>query len=185
MSYMCVHGWFSVDSCKSTHVSIDHAKQDVLTTLSKNRLKEAQSLELKQEIVRSQALKEHFEDNPKDLQVLLHDVNKYERIKQPELKNIPDYLMPTAHDSAQIKKGSLNSFFSHVLCFCGFLLLLKVRCFCFAPLTQHAALGRAATKRKSGSGAAGKRKRKEERKRNDPLTSLQQAAKKFHKKGFH
>lgn len=46
-------------------------------------------------------------------------------------------------------------------------------------------MGRAAAKRKSGSGAAGKRKRKEQRKRNDPLESLQQAAKKFHKKGFH
>lgn len=79
--------------------------EDVLSTLSKTRLKDAQSLELKQEIVRSQALKSHWEEHPKDLQVLLHDVNQTHRLKNPELKHIPDYLMPTAHDSAQIKKA--------------------------------------------------------------------------------
>lgn len=79
--------------------------EDILSTLSKNRLKDAQSLDLKQEIVRSQALKAHFEDNPKDLQVLLHDVNKFSREKNSELRDIPDYLMPTPHASAQIKKA--------------------------------------------------------------------------------
>lgn len=79
--------------------------EDVLGGVTSTMIKEARALEVKQEILRSQALKQHFQDHPKDLEVLQHDVNKSKRVKHPELKKIPDYLMPTAQDSVNIRKA--------------------------------------------------------------------------------
>ncbi|KAG9335486.1 hypothetical protein JZ751_004615 [Albula glossodonta] len=38
----------------------------------------------------------YFEDNPRDLQLLRHDRDLHPAIIKPHLKNIPDYLVPTA-----------------------------------------------------------------------------------------
>jgi ATP-dependent RNA helicase DDX56/DBP9 len=78
--------------------------EDVLQQITRDQIKEARSNELKTEILRSAALKKHFEEHPRDLEVL-NSTTRAKRAKMIELKHVPDYLRPTAHDNAQIKQA--------------------------------------------------------------------------------
>ncbi|KAJ3282095.1 ATP-dependent DNA/RNA helicase, partial [Borealophlyctis nickersoniae] len=68
--------------------------EDALRAVTRAAIKEARVKELKQEILNSQKLKAHFEDNPTDLQALRHDKPLHPARVQSHLKHIPDYLMP-------------------------------------------------------------------------------------------
>ncbi len=78
--------------------------EDVLQQITRDQIKEARANELKTEILRSAALKKHFEEHPRDLEVL-SSTTRAKRAKMSELKHVPDYLRPTAHDNAQIKQA--------------------------------------------------------------------------------
>lgn len=69
--------------------------KDALRAVSQNAVQQARTRELKQELLKSEKLKRHFEDNPDDLRHLRHDGEVRAARVQPHLKHVPDYLMPT------------------------------------------------------------------------------------------
>lgn len=62
--------------------------------VTKVAVREARIRELKQELVKSEKLKRHFEENPAELQHLRHDSELRAARLQPHLKQVPDYLLP-------------------------------------------------------------------------------------------
>ena len=60
--------------------------------MTQTRIKEARLKELKAEILNSASLKEYFEDNPRDLQLLRHD--KILSKRTTKMQTVPDYLIP-------------------------------------------------------------------------------------------
>ncbi|KAI4132797.1 MAG: hypothetical protein LQ338_000501 [Usnochroma carphineum] len=68
---------------------------DALRSVTPIAVREARTRELRQEILKSERLKRHFEENPADLQQLKHDGDLRPARQQPHLKHIPDYLMPS------------------------------------------------------------------------------------------
>jgi ATP-dependent RNA helicase DDX56/DBP9 len=67
---------------------------DALRAVSQNAVQQARTRELKQELLKSEKLKRHFEENPEDLRHLRHDGDIRATRVQPHLKHVPDYLMP-------------------------------------------------------------------------------------------
>ncbi|KAL8645617.1 MAG: hypothetical protein Q9226_007218 [Calogaya cf. arnoldii] len=68
---------------------------DALRAVTQIAVREARTRELKLELLKSEKLKRHFEENPEDLQHLRHDGELRAARIQPHLKHIPDYLMPS------------------------------------------------------------------------------------------
>ncbi|KAL8668722.1 MAG: hypothetical protein Q9168_006660 [Polycauliona sp. 1 TL-2023] len=68
---------------------------DALRAVTQISIREARTRELRQELLKSEKLKRHFEENPADLQHLRHDGELRAARLQPHLKHIPDYLMPS------------------------------------------------------------------------------------------
>lgn len=70
--------------------------EDVRRGITKNLIKETRIMELRKEMLNSNKLKMHFEDNPQELKVLQHAAAK--KVIKPiaYLKDIPDYLIPDA-----------------------------------------------------------------------------------------
>ncbi|XP_051541464.1 probable ATP-dependent RNA helicase DDX56 [Myxocyprinus asiaticus] len=69
---------------------------DAMRSVTKQAVKEARLKEIKQELLNSEILKTNFEDNPRDLQLLRHDKDLHPAVIKPHLRNVPDYLIPTA-----------------------------------------------------------------------------------------
>lgn len=76
---------------------------DALRSITRLAIQEARAREIRQELVKSEKLKRHFEENPDELRQLRHDGELRAARIQPHLKHIPDYLMP-----AKGKKGISN-----------------------------------------------------------------------------
>jgi len=74
---------------------------DALRAITKAAVRDARIKELKAEILNSKNLKEYFEENPKDLQLLRHD-KALSKISQ-RMVHLPDYLIP---DSLKIYLGA-------------------------------------------------------------------------------
>ncbi|XP_051540691.1 probable ATP-dependent RNA helicase DDX56 [Myxocyprinus asiaticus] len=70
--------------------------RDAMRSVTKQAVKEARLKEIKQELLNSEKLKTYFEDNPRDLQLLRHDKDLHPAVIKPHLRNVPDYLIPTA-----------------------------------------------------------------------------------------
>ncbi|KAL8720377.1 MAG: hypothetical protein Q9225_002765 [Loekoesia sp. 1 TL-2023] len=68
---------------------------DALRAVTQIAIREARTRELREEVLKSEKLKRHFEENPADLQHLRHDGELRPARVQPHLKHIPDYLMPS------------------------------------------------------------------------------------------
>ncbi|KAM0750820.1 DEAD-domain-containing protein [Meredithblackwellia eburnea MCA 4105] len=68
--------------------------EDGLKAVTKASVREARIKEIKNEVVNSEKLKAHFEDNPRDLAFLRHDKPLHPSRVQPHLKHVPGYLMP-------------------------------------------------------------------------------------------
>lgn len=68
---------------------------DALKAISSNAVHQARSRELKEELLKSERLKRHFEENPSDLRHLRHDGTIKTLRVQPHLRHIPEYLIPT------------------------------------------------------------------------------------------
>jgi ATP-dependent RNA helicase DDX56/DBP9 len=67
---------------------------DGLRAVTRAAVHEARAKELKQELLKSEKLKRHFEENPDDLRHLRHDNEVRAARVQSHLKHVPDYLMP-------------------------------------------------------------------------------------------
>ncbi|KAM6497020.1 P-loop containing nucleoside triphosphate hydrolase protein [Amanita muscaria] len=68
--------------------------EDALRSVTRGAVKEARIKDLKNEILNSDKLKAHFEDNPLDLEYLRHDKPLHPTRVQPHLKTVPKYLLP-------------------------------------------------------------------------------------------
>ncbi|RKO86535.1 hypothetical protein BDK51DRAFT_26390 [Blyttiomyces helicus] len=68
--------------------------EDGLRAVTRAAVKEARIKELKQEILNSEKLKAHFEDNPTDLLALRHDKTLHPARVQAHMRHVPDYLLP-------------------------------------------------------------------------------------------
>lgn len=68
---------------------------DALRAVTRMAIREARVTELRQELLKSEKLKRHFEENPDDLHHLRHDGELRAARIQQHLKHVPDYLMPS------------------------------------------------------------------------------------------
>ena len=68
---------------------------DALRAVTRLAIREARTRELRQELLKSEKLKRHFEENPGDLHHLRHDGELRGARVQPHLKHVPEYLMPS------------------------------------------------------------------------------------------
>ena len=67
---------------------------DALRSVTRLSIQEARAREIRQELIKSDKLKKHFDLNPIDLSHLRHDDELRSVRVQPHLKHVPDYLMP-------------------------------------------------------------------------------------------
>lgn len=67
---------------------------DALRAVTTVAIREARTRELRQELMKSEKLKRHFEENPSDLHHLRHDGELRPARVQAHLKHVPDYLLP-------------------------------------------------------------------------------------------
>jgi len=73
---------------------------DALRSVTRIAVREARGKELRQELLKSEKLKRHFEENPEDLQHLRHDQESHAIRLQPHLRHVPEYLMPGGSKAA-------------------------------------------------------------------------------------
>ncbi|KAF8449217.1 P-loop containing nucleoside triphosphate hydrolase protein [Boletus edulis BED1] len=73
---------------------------DALRSVTRSSIKEARVKELKTEILNSEKLKAHFEDNPLDLEYLRHDKPLHPMRIQAHMKHVPKYLLPRTAPAA-------------------------------------------------------------------------------------
>ncbi|XP_054551562.1 probable ATP-dependent RNA helicase DDX56 isoform X2 [Talpa occidentalis] len=68
--------------------------RDAMRSVTKQAIREARLKEIKEELLHSEKLKTYFEDNPRDLQLLRHDLPLHPAVVKPHLGHVPDYLVP-------------------------------------------------------------------------------------------
>ncbi|KIW04549.1 uncharacterized protein PV09_04303 [Verruconis gallopava] len=73
---------------------------DALRSVTSGAIREARLRELRQELIRSEKLKRHFEENPEDLKHLRHDGELRAARVQSHLKHVPEYLLPSGGKQA-------------------------------------------------------------------------------------
>ncbi|CAB9505028.1 RNA helicase DBP9 [Seminavis robusta] len=79
--------------------------EDVSRAVTRMAVKETRAAELKAEILNSERLQYHFEENPTDLQLLRHDrVATHVSKVQEHLKHVPKYLLPRGMQVAKLNK---------------------------------------------------------------------------------
>ncbi|KAF9218629.1 DEAD-domain-containing protein [Gyrodon lividus] len=83
--------------------------EDALRSVTRSAIKEARIKELKTEILNSEKLKAHFEDNPLDLEYLRHDKPLHPTRIQSHMKHIPKYLLPRIAPVAGTEGGETTS----------------------------------------------------------------------------
>jgi ATP-dependent RNA helicase DDX56/DBP9 len=67
---------------------------DALRAVTKVAIREARTRELRQELLKSEKLKRHFEENPAELHHLRHDGELRAARTQAHLRHVPEYLLP-------------------------------------------------------------------------------------------
>ncbi|KAM5274643.1 putative ATP-dependent RNA helicase DDX56 isoform 2-T2 [Ctenodactylus gundi] len=68
--------------------------RDAMRSVTKQAIREARLKEIKEELLHSEKLKTYFEDNPRDLQLLRHDLPLHPAVVKPHLGHVPEYLVP-------------------------------------------------------------------------------------------
>ncbi|RIB08807.1 P-loop containing nucleoside triphosphate hydrolase protein [Gigaspora rosea] len=68
--------------------------EDAMKAVTRTAIKEARLKDIRSEILNSEILKTHFEDNPNDLKALRHDTIIHPKRVQQHMKHVPSYLMP-------------------------------------------------------------------------------------------
>jgi len=76
---------------------------DALRAVTSAAIHQARAQELRKEILTSEKLKRHFEDNPGELEALRHDEDIHVVRRQAHLKYVPDYLLPGGGGSGSKK----------------------------------------------------------------------------------
>lgn len=79
--------------------------EDGFRAVTQVAVREARIKELKQELLASDKLKRHFEENPQELQNLRHDKELHPARVQQHLKRVPEYLLPEAVRTGKKKIG--------------------------------------------------------------------------------
>jgi ATP-dependent RNA helicase DDX56/DBP9 len=74
--------------------SFRYRMDDALRAVTRTSIREARTRELRQELLASEKLKRHFEENPEDLRHLRHDGELRAARIQPHLRHVPEYLLP-------------------------------------------------------------------------------------------
>ncbi|EWC46994.1 ATP-dependent RNA helicase dbp9 [Drechslerella stenobrocha 248] len=78
---------------------------DALRAVTKVAVQNARMKELRQELLASEKLKRHFEENPEDLRHLRHDREiKVVRV-QSHLKRVPEYLLAKGQAASMVQQG--------------------------------------------------------------------------------
>ncbi|OJJ47276.1 hypothetical protein ASPZODRAFT_151785 [Penicilliopsis zonata CBS 506.65] len=67
---------------------------DALRAVTRLAVQDARAREIRQELIKSEKLKRHFEENPDELRHLRHDGELRAARIQQHLKHVPEYLMP-------------------------------------------------------------------------------------------
>ncbi|KAF8242432.1 DEAD-domain-containing protein, partial [Wilcoxina mikolae CBS 423.85] len=80
--------------------SFRYRMDDALRAVTRTVIREARTRELRQELLASEKLKRHFEENPDDLKHLRHDGELRAARIQPHLRHVPEYLLPKDGTSA-------------------------------------------------------------------------------------
>ena len=75
--------------------SFRYRMNDALRAVTRIAIREARTRELRQELLKSEKLKRHFEENPEDLRHVRHDGELRAARIQPHLRHVPEYLMPS------------------------------------------------------------------------------------------
>lgn len=73
---------------------------DALRAVTRVAVREARTREIRNELVKSEKLKRHFEENPNDLAHLRHDSELRSARTQQHLKHVPEYLLPAGGQKA-------------------------------------------------------------------------------------
>lgn len=73
---------------------------DALRAVTRMAVREARTRELRQELMKSEKLKRHFEENPGDLAHLRHDGELRAARVQGHMKHVPGYLLPSGGQKA-------------------------------------------------------------------------------------
>lgn len=77
---------------------------DALKSVTRIAVREARTRELRNELLASEKLKRHFEENPNDLQHLRHDNDLSHPVRQrAHLRHVPQYLLPEGGKAAVAK----------------------------------------------------------------------------------
>lgn len=86
--------------------------QDALRAVTPNKIREARTREIKQELLKSEKLAKHFEENPEDLKALRHDTSSSAGVikVQSHMKHVPEYLMPSGSKRRKTGDSTLVSF---------------------------------------------------------------------------
>lgn len=88
----------TVQSSTNTHSR--YRTNDCLRAVTRIAVREARTKELRNELIKSEKLKRHFEENPNDLAHLRHDHESRVVRSAPHLKHVPDYLLPAGGQKA-------------------------------------------------------------------------------------
>ena len=76
---------------------------DALRNVTRITVREARTKELRNELINSAKLKQHFEENPEELRHLRHDKESHAVRQQPHLRHVPEYLLPSGGKAAVAK----------------------------------------------------------------------------------
>lgn len=79
--------------------------EDVSRAVTKTTIRETRAAELRAEILNSERLQSHFEENPNDLQLLRHDrVATHASKIHDHLKHVPKYLLPRGMQAVNLNR---------------------------------------------------------------------------------
>lgn len=82
---------------------------DAWRSVTRIAVREARLKEIRQEILNSAQLQAHLADNPKDAKVLRHDKSLHTVKHQPQLRNVPDYIVPASLRNVSRKRSDHQS----------------------------------------------------------------------------
>uniref|UniRef100_A0A5B7BD55 RNA helicase n=1 Tax=Davidia involucrata TaxID=16924 RepID=A0A5B7BD55_DAVIN len=90
---------------KNAVESLRYRAEDVARSVTKIAVRESRAQDLRNEILNSEKLKAHFQDNPKDLDLLKHDKVLSKKAPATHLRDVPEYLLdPTTQEASKIVK---------------------------------------------------------------------------------
>jgi ATP-dependent RNA helicase DDX56/DBP9 len=84
--------------------------EDALRAVTRVAIREARVKEIRQELLASEKLKRHFEENPEDMANLRHDKELHAARTQTHLKRVPEYLLPKSGQSSTVETGFVGLF---------------------------------------------------------------------------